>query len=332
MIFVFTLLSSNAFAALEDGLQGYWDFGTTSGKLIDIFKGNNSDTENITSRTAEGINGNAWNFTQSNSDWLAMPQATTQDVIGGSNRTISVWVYLQNFTSAGTVYSYGTSGSGAFNNLVIETTRVRYINFGDDVNVNIRLNNNTWYNFVTVFDRNAEKRFFYMNGTLIASKTGLILVTTSDPLDIGAERKGAQVPASHFPGLIDELAIWDRNLSSTEIEQLYGNETNASFCLGDPCIFSIPDDLPVIVQNNTNITPIVTNIDVGYNVNVSDDIGLSFVFVESNITGTLSNVTIEVSGTAANVTANFTNALIFSSTSNFNTTGFKIYVNDSYIR
>ena len=86
--------------------------------------------------------------------------------------------------------------------------------------------------------------------------------------------------------------------------------------------------LPTIVNNNSNTTAPQVNQVVGYSVNVSGT-SLEWVNVSSNITGSETNVSIPLSGSTGNVTANFTVNLKYSGTSSVNTTYFSIRVTDA---
>ena len=69
----------------------------------------------------------------------------------------------------------------------------------------------------------------YVNGEFKAAGDGFIRDTSrDDPLTIG--RRSYPGAESYFAGLIDELAIWSRNLSEDEITALYASD-NPLYCI-----------------------------------------------------------------------------------------------------
>ncbi len=77
---------------------------------------------------------------------------------------------------------------------------------------------NTWYHVAMAYDGVALK--LYVNGVLDGSLpvTGDI-ITTSQPVRIGGGAPALE--ALHFPGLIDEPAIYNRALSAAEIQAIF---------------------------------------------------------------------------------------------------------------
>lgn len=71
----------------------------------------------------------------------------------------------------------------------------------------------TWTHLALVFDGSALN--LYVNGNQVASKLQASpLAPTSSPLHIGGDHYG-----EYFPGLVDEVRIYDRGLSSSEIQE-----------------------------------------------------------------------------------------------------------------
>jgi hypothetical protein len=87
----------------------------------------------------------------------------------------------------------------------------------------------TWYNLIYVFNgsgiTNADKLKMYLNGTELTGgtysgtiDTALGVFTSSMTSNIG------RIPSiAYFNGNISNVAIWDTNLSSTEVQKLYAN-------------------------------------------------------------------------------------------------------------
>ncbi|NCN28016.1 LamG domain-containing protein [bacterium] len=84
--------------------------------------------------------------------------------------------------------------------------------------------NNTWAHFVVVVDIGNSKVKFYVNGSFVLSTNAAIALAsidnTSDPFRIGSDATGASLllPTG---SLLDMLGIWERELTASEISQLY---------------------------------------------------------------------------------------------------------------
>lgn len=78
---------------------------------------------------------------------------------------------------------------------------------------------NGWYHVVMTYDQKALK--LYVNGILDASRawTGPIMVS-DEPFRIGGGASEG-IPPFHFAGLIDEVTLFSRALSESEIQTLY---------------------------------------------------------------------------------------------------------------
>lgn len=72
---------------------------------------------------------------------------------------------------------------------------------------------------------NGNTKILYIDGVAVASAVGNMVLNTTRPLRIGASAN--ETTASlFFNGLIDEVAVWDRSLSASEIRELYRRGAN----------------------------------------------------------------------------------------------------------
>ena len=87
---------------------------------------------------------------------------------------------------------------------------------------------NQWHHIAGTFDGSTIK--LYVDGVVVNQKSasGNIAVTTT-PLYIGVKKIGAP-SGDHFRGLIDDVGVWNRALSQTEITQLAGSAGAARGC------------------------------------------------------------------------------------------------------
>jgi len=84
-----------------------------------------------------------------------------------------------------------------------------------------------WYHVLTTWDT-TNGLTTYINGVSVGGPTGAdsVLAQAVDGLNIGADQNigpGDTIPGRFFEGQIDEVAIWDRVLTTTEIADLYNS-------------------------------------------------------------------------------------------------------------
>lgn len=115
----------------------------------------------------------------------------------------------------------------------------------DLISFNVTLGTTVWNHIVYVYD--ATNLSGYLNGTLVAGPTafsgsgigGVLLdgfTLFSNVNQIGSNQYGAICPS----GLIDEVGIWSRDLTSSEVTQLYNGGVGLTypFTGGTPTVFS----------------------------------------------------------------------------------------------
>lgn len=78
---------------------------------------------------------------------------------------------------------------------------------------------NTWYHVCVVYKGNgiSGNVLFYVNGSLVSTQTLGITHTNNKPLTIGS----STVPSLFFDGILDECALWNRQLTASEVTELY---------------------------------------------------------------------------------------------------------------
>lgn len=145
---------------------------------------------------------------------------------GTSSRTISLWAKI-NTTLGGYnfMFSYGqTSVAGSAQAGSFTTSDVSYLGYYTNV---FQTSSNalaTWYHFVYVYDGTTVK--IYKNGSLIRTATvSWNTLNNNDIFNLGKDFGGAAA----FNGAIDDLKIYDRALSQTDITSVYTTLSAADF-------------------------------------------------------------------------------------------------------
>lgn len=197
--------------------------------LIAILLPFQSFAANTASTDVELSSSQSWSITDASQTGL--------DLAG--NFTIAAWVNLESLPSGdcfGIVSKTndGVGGSYVFRicDDTVDPLQVYTIgNAGQDVEqVSWGPSTATTYHVAVTFNTSGSAYKFYVNGSQFGTtQTGAntSITNTAQPFHIGSSVISG-VPARFFDGLIDDVRVWSRELSSTEISDLYNT----------PCSFS----------------------------------------------------------------------------------------------
>ncbi|MBI2557706.1 hypothetical protein HYW20_00115 [Candidatus Woesearchaeota archaeon] len=235
------------------GLVGLWHFNNRSGENDTLFKDFSPDVNsersgsfrnNASCRLANGecpaYNLTDKKFGQSSVDFDGVNNlinVTDDPSLEPQNITVSVW-----FKRVGNQQAFGkilAKGNGAaapyasykfeFNNDVTGSSIVWHTGYTDTTATTITLspiNNNQWHHIVGIYDTGVSRA--YLDGNLMGSSIdNKNIFYDTVALSLGAHNDFY----GYLNGTIDEVAIWNRSLSSSEIKELYarGNKfTNVS--------------------------------------------------------------------------------------------------------
>ncbi len=177
----------------------------------------------------------SFNFDGSN-DYLNCGSDSSLDDIWAGGGTLSAWIYPNsdgesNFGmiankrgggSVGWIFHLNDESSGSCD---LRFYQYRATTAGDWITTSREVTINAWNHIVISFDSDntSNNPSIYVNGTLVSltqtgSQSGAIASDASKDLNIGGE-----AGAYTFDGLIDEVAIWDVALDSSDITSVYNN-------------------------------------------------------------------------------------------------------------
>jgi hypothetical protein len=218
---------------LTNGLVGYWtfdgpDLSFTTNLATDVSgNGNNGRLTNMSTTTAPAIGrlGQALNFDGSN-DYVELGTSAA-NLAGASGLTLSAWVNTsEDYSVQGSILTRANSSVKQYA-LFISTdsnfsgwiasggTGVASAVSATAVNVG------QWYHVVYTYDGGNGK--IYVNGILDGTSSGFTggIQAATVNLRIGARLIPEDAFGHAFNGLIDEVRIYNRALSASEITRLY---------------------------------------------------------------------------------------------------------------
>jgi hypothetical protein len=208
------------------GVTTYLRFDENTGtSIVDTVGGLTGTLSNANIWTASGKNNSGVEFTTGQT--ISIPYSSNFAVSASGGFSMSVWVYTKGLIESG----------GSYNNYIITLqytgTNFTLRRFYDGYMFVMRRTEdngligvdslggfglNVWHHIVVTHDP-AAGTIMYINGAVTStnSATGTI-VQQNTPLIIGKI-----TDTSRFVGILDELAFWQRTLTSDEVTDLYNN-------------------------------------------------------------------------------------------------------------
>jgi uncharacterized repeat protein (TIGR02543 family) len=230
-LIVVVLLSGKTNAQLSTGLVGYWKL---DGSAADATGVNNGSLVG-TPPSATGKIGTAYTFAPSPNYYISIANSTSLN-IQTNTITLSAWVKP---TSNGVQMIVSKiSGVGTHNypyfqyNLQLNQESTLYPRFFLSIggtayfaaSSSVSMNLNQWYHIAGTYDGTTMR--LYLNGSQIATTAVTGNITSySTPVYIAAN--GAI--GEKFIGTIDEVGIWNRTLTASEVSQLYNSGNGLTY-------------------------------------------------------------------------------------------------------
>ncbi len=219
-----------SYASKDSNLVSYWRFEGNANDETGLNNGN----VNGAVYNSSGFFGGCYGFDGSD-DYLDMGASDSLNSINGSVSFL-FWFKLNTYNgnaSLNTRSTFISKGSEYWN----KTIWLAYYNDSSDHFFIFEIGNgstrdylsydyvpdlNRWYFLTAVYNSSSRKLLLYLDGGLVAEKTTSIgfIDTSTYQMDVGAYRE-----IYHFlNGSMDELKIYNRSLSSAEINSLYNND------------------------------------------------------------------------------------------------------------
>lgn len=310
------LLTTLASAALTDDLRVYYSFdnGDLTGNNPNDLTPNGFDGTNVNSSTTgvTGIIGEAFSFNKSNAQLVRFPDLRTFDQTG---TTISYW-FKTDSTSGSTDTMLGgrnsagnASGTLLLMQPALHASGLMFLRYRDNGGTQLApdwytvqaTNTGTWWHAVLTL--NSTNATIWLNGSVSSSRAN----TFTTGINLGA----LYICADPYPnnggrnwcsGTVDEIGVWNRSLSSSEISDLFNGGAGNQY----------PFSTPVDHNFSINVTDLfsgshVTNFSVNITYNGSNWLvsGVNSPY-ETNITfnSSLVNLTVTKTNYFGNETVN----------------------------
>ncbi len=208
------------------GMISWWD---GEGDANDIIGTNNGTLQNGTV-FAPGKVGQAFSLDGTN-DYVTVPSSSDFN-FGSDPFTISTWIKTtQNGSWKRIVTKRDPAGGGNWYSLVIDNGYARLeLCAGCNLNSGLAVNDGEWHLIVVTRDRTANMFNMYIDGILenTMADTGFVFSNgINSPLEIG--KWASESYGGTYAGLIDEIQIFNRALSASEIAAIY-NAGSAGQC------------------------------------------------------------------------------------------------------
>lgn len=226
----------------EQGLVGHWTLDETSGTTAaDSSASSNNGTMTSmdgASDTVTGQIGTALSFA-GGSRITAGAAATNVDDIFAGGGTISYWIYPTNWNTFGRVFDKSDAGGyppdsgwhqqGTANRVILSQAFSGGTAQWETAVGSVPLN--TWSYISITYDNSDANNdpTFYINGTAVAlsadtNATGTAVSDAANPITIGSRQGGS----NNYTGHIDDVRMYNRTLSSSEIAGLYSTAPTCS--------------------------------------------------------------------------------------------------------
>jgi len=234
--------------------------------LVSWWPGNGSSDDVIGANHGSFVNpsysagrvGQAFNF-DGTGNHIRVPASATFNPGTGSGLTIEAWINPADLTTAGPIAEWAVSGDYAVHfyaninagpgHLYADVVGIS----GDDHVIQTTtgvLSPNIYQHVALTYDKASGVARFYRNGVIVREANLGTIATLRTDTDLYLGHRPAFSPAGpvSFKGSIDEVSIYDRALSTTELQAIY-NAGGSGKCSGPypPQIVSQPQHQTVVV-------------------------------------------------------------------------------------
>lgn len=204
-----------------DGLLSYWTFDESSGDALDLIGDNNGTLDGDVTQGATGKVNKAYDF-DGTGDAVSLPTG----IFDTGDKTITAWVNPGTGYSGGKIYSFQKDISlncRCYDGDSGQPNNCEHWIDGTSHYSKAFYSTGTWYHYAVTYDSSDGGWVVYINGSEVDSFTDALSFGSGSGNRIGADDGDQQ----YWDGKIDDFRVYDRPLSSTEIQNLYDSSPYA---------------------------------------------------------------------------------------------------------
>lgn len=211
-------------------------------------------------------NSNSTDLADASTHFWSITDAAQTGLEPGAAFTVAAWVYLDSDQGQNRLIAKWEDSPNQAYGLRFTATALAADFSSDGTAVNsytaaTTINTATWYHVAWTYAGASTRLRFFLNGAQVGSDTS----TTETSIFNGTNpyRIGSNYPAvSSYDGKIDDMRIWTRELTTTEIDNLYDN----------PCTFDNGASLGAqwLFDNDGGVDQTANNNDLTANNSVAD--------------------------------------------------------------
>jgi hypothetical protein len=210
------------------GLVASYRLDEESGVRYDRSNNGRHLTDNNTVGSVSGKVGVAADFTESNSEYLSLANASLGGISPGSTDfTISFWIYFKNSGFTGQQFVGGiwkTSGSEREWLFLLDGSQELgfYTSANGSSETSIKsgeLSDSTWYHIVVTHDNTGGARKLYVNNSAVSNDSNVTINQGDGDFQLG----NTQNSSDYLNGYLDEFNMWNKVLTTDNIANLYNS-------------------------------------------------------------------------------------------------------------
>ncbi len=292
--------------SLVNGLVAYYPF---CGNAQDQSgKGNNGTVNGATLTTDRFGNANAAYSFNGNSNNILVANSSTLNL--DSNLTIAFWAKLNSSAYGIPLHLRNNANSHetSIRSNIVNSTNLFDLNNGISGSSNtINSINKTdllWHHFVAVFDVTSNKTYLYIDNVLQGVSQSQITILGSSTISIGSvsyNTSGSIVNNQYFNGIVDDIGIWNRALTESEIKQVYQqNQCFTNTTVTDMLVINVGQlsySNPVTYANAITIAPNPASTQITINFNTVSDLSGGTIKIINTLGQEVATTPITASGT-----------------------------------
>lgn len=238
----------------------------------------NTDTWSVS-----GLLNNAFDLEADNSDFINLGDFDILNEI-----SISAWVTFESFDFENWIVAKDDGGSDrayAFgvkspNKITLQIDGNNAVADGDTT-----LSTGVRYHIVVTYNDSSKVIEYYLNGSSDGSTSNIGTISTNNA-NVNIGRRSLSPSDTHVDGIIENVGIWNKILTPTEVDDLYNSGIGFAYPFGNDVILNSPDDSSVFLN------PVVE-----FNCSATHSIDIVNISLLTNQSGTFEIVnTTDVSG------------------------------------